>query len=255
MFPNKRIKLERLFAFMTAATSALCGANASAEPPVAPVPSHALAKCTVTGSPRVMATKVAPGAGIEAEADANHVWLRFARKANAPLLALAVEPESLDVIPAGELAVPKFDRETPFAGVDLRQALWETSLWAEEETSRAPAVGESADMRIAGPVVTKMDDGRSMWAWTVGSIYTGVDIRVLTVGPHGEALGAPLTLPHEGSVMGSPAVAVAPSGRGVVAFMESNATSTGFQIVAASLDCGAPSSEPVAPAWALATSR
>ena len=253
MFPTKRTRLDRLFGFVTAAAGVACATSASAEPTTVPplAPSPSLAACTVHGSSRVMASKVAPRAGLEAEADSGRVWLRFAHKANEPLLALAVEPDSLAVATTGVLSAPRFDEKTLLTRADFRQARWETSAWEHEAAGR-PSVLESGDVRVTGPVVAKVDDKRSIWAWTVGSIYTGMDVRVLTVGPHGEALGTAVTLSHEGSAMGLPAVAVASSGRGVVAFVESN--DQAFQVVAASLDCGAPATEPATPSWAMRTS-
>jgi len=61
---------------------------------------------------------------------------------------------------------------------------------------------------------------------------------VLTVGDDGVPIGIPVAPAHEGSAIGVPRLAFADSGRGVVAFLESNGS--GFQVVAASLDCGAP---------------
>jgi hypothetical protein len=194
---------------------------------LAPAPSA----CVIQGAPRVVATRAMPPAGIDAQADSSHVWLRFAQKANWPL-ALAVDPETLNILGASDPTGPVPDSqpvEVPVAWrVDRTDPLEGASLFAVSSRQR----------RDSAPSFVRLDAHRSVIAWTEGSIERGLDVRVLTVGDDGVPIGIPVAPAHEGSAIGVPRLAFADSGRGVVAFLESNGS--GFQVVAASLDCGAP---------------
>ena len=73
---------------------------------------------------------------------------------------------------------------------------------------------------------------------SAGSINTVMDVRVQTSDGHGTPIGDPITLAADGRAFGAPAVAIAASGRGVVAFLRSG--DHGFELVATSLDCYVP---------------
>jgi hypothetical protein len=165
--------------------------------------------CATEGMPRVVATHVAPMAGVTAESDGARIWLHFATR-NDPRAALAIDPSTLN---------------------------------ADDEDGAAPreAAGDApapAPNRIAsGPVAVGIEGGRQLLAWTDGSTYMGLRVLAVTLGENGAQVGAPIDLGYEGSAIGRPAVAVASSGRGVLAFEESNGA--GFHLVAVRIVCGA----------------
>jgi hypothetical protein len=190
--------------------------------------------CTVEGPSRIVATKAAPYAGVEAVADASRVWLRFARSRATGTIAVALDPESLDLVLA---------RGPEYEANDVR--LLEAT--GEPLDLDGPVPGQDAD--IARPIVARIDTQRSLVAWTSGSIYAGMDVRMQTIGKYGEPLGAAIILPHEGSAFGRPTVAVSPSGRAVIAFLDSS--EHGFQVVASSLDCGGTAPAEPSARWAM----
>jgi len=155
--------------------------------------------CAIEGMPRVVATHVVPKAGVRATASGGHVWLRFETK-GAPRAVLALDPDSLDGVAAGDPPV-------------------EVAAPADET-----AVGVA------------LEDGRWLRAWTEGSLESGLDVKLAAVAPDG-ATSAPLDLGYEGSAVGRPALAATPDGRGVVAFIESNGA--GFHLVATRVVCPA----------------
>jgi hypothetical protein len=73
----------------------------------------------------------------------------------------------------------------------------------------------------------------------------------MMVDQHGIPIGAQVTLASDGRAFGTPTVAVASSGRGVVAFLQSG--DHGFELVAASLDCHVPAAPEMPAAWAMQT--
>jgi len=86
------------------------------------------------------------------------------------------------------------------------------------------------------PAWVRIDADRSLVAWSQGSTESGLDVYVVTVGSRGERLAAPVLVAHEGAALGEPAIALLPSGQGVVAFLDSY--DRGFRVLAATLDCG-----------------
>jgi len=80
-----------------------------------------------------------------------------------------------------------------------------------------------------------------------------MDVQVQTVDRHGMTLGAPVTLASDGRAFGTPTVAVAPSGRGVVAFLQSG--DHGFELVASAIDCHVPAAPEMPAAWAMQTAH
>lgn len=243
MIFRKNTRIQKIVAWCAAgAASVGCEASTpSAMTPRAP-PSVLVASapfapgaCTVDRPSRVVAAKAAPYAGVEAVADASRVWLHFARNRATGAIAVALDPESLDL----DLVLA---RESDYGANDVR------SLEAADPADLdGPAPGQDSDM--ARPIVARIDTQRSLVAWTSGSIYAGMDVRMQTIGKYGKPLGAAIVLPHEGSAFGRPTVAVSPSGRAVIAFLDSS--EHGFQVVAASLDCGG--TRPAAPSagWAM----
>jgi hypothetical protein len=162
--------------------------------------SDVLQSCTPEGTPRVVATHVAPKAGITAVAEGGQIRLHFA-SARSPLAT------TLD---AGSLEVAKAEV--------------------------APAV-VAPSKATTGPADVELPDHRHLVAWTEGTIEGGLRVRVRTVGADGSS-EAPIDFPYDGSAIGEPAVAVTRSGSGVVAFIES--TDDGFQVVAARMTCAIP---------------
>jgi hypothetical protein len=167
------------------------------------------------GPPRILGTTAAPPVGVSARAESSRVWLRFA-PTTQERLAMAIDPVSLDVLETLETSPPSIRSwagAAPSGGDD-------TALWSASHKNE---------------VFAWIDGGRSILAWTEGSLETAKQVRVQTFDRGGEPLDSPVALDHEGSVVGAPALAVGSSGRGVLAFIESNGH--GFQLVAASLDC------------------
>ncbi len=231
-----------------ASTPSAMTAHAPSSTPVAMALS-APGACTVDGPSRIVATKAAPYAGVEAVADASRVWLRFARSRAAGAIAVALDPESLDEKKADEVGPSSVLGDLVLARGSEPGANDVRLLEPTRESVAVDGVAPRGDTYMARPIVARIDTERSLVAWTSGSIYDGMDIRMQTIGNEGEPLGAAIVLPHEGSAFGRPTVAVLPSGRAVVAFIDSS--DHGFQVVAASLDCGA--APPAAPsaAWAM----
>jgi hypothetical protein len=241
MIAGKRFRIEERFVFLLAGAAACTGCAANVTRARAPSPANgevdpsAPLACTIEGSPRVVATKASPLAGVEAVAESSRVWLHFSRRADGPL-GLAIDPESLQAVGAADSTLPTFQDSGGLA----------PAMWLEP----APAPGLPADSgsaRRSSPVVVPVGSHRSVWVWTEGSTDTGLDVRILTVGRHGEPLGPTVTLRREGSAIGRPAVAVSALGLGVLAFLESNGQ--GFQVVAASLDCAAPEVLEASESW------
>ena len=165
--------------------------------------------CTVDGLPHVVATRVSALAGLEAQQDGATVRLRLARSTGRAPWALALEPGSLEV-----LASEPADAAPAKATGSLRPTL----DGLRSDAVRVQAVPHSG-----------------LQAWAEGSMETGLTVRVQSFGAERPERGALSELAHEGSAIGLPAAALASSGRGVVAFIESG--DEGFQIAAASLDC------------------
>jgi len=153
--------------------------------------------CTPEGMPRVIAKHAAPQAGVTATVDGSHVWLRFATT-KAPRVVERLDVDSL-----------------------------ETST---DASAAPPEVGASS-----GPLVLSLPDHRRFVAWTDGTLERGMHVRGVTVGADGVSVGQSIDLGFEGSAIGRPAVAVAPNGHGVLAFIESNGA--GFQVVATRVSC------------------
>jgi hypothetical protein len=156
--------------------------------------------------PRVLASHVMPMAGVNAETDGSRVWVRFATKGD-PRAALKIDPATLDV---------------------------------EDEDGMAPegvhVAAETQTKRIAsGPVSVGLEDGRQLVAWTDGSRYAGMRVQGITLAQGGSQVGAPIELGFEGSAIGRPAIAMTESGRGLLAFEESNGS--GFHLVVARVTC------------------
>jgi len=246
MISNKRSCIKRFIAWAVAAVPSTGCASSTTIPVKSPATLVVrvatserpfVPACRVDGSTRVLATKVSPSAGVEAKADSSRVVLRFSHTRNARRSALSVDPESLDAVEESDVSFPKLEHAAdPGRSILTRHAV----SW------------EAGELRVDGPIVASVDSDRSVWAWTTGSIHSGLDVRVSTVGEHGRPLGGPVTLAHEGSAIGLPSVAVTPSGRGVIAFLDSD--ERGFRLVAASVDCMGTRHETPSP-WAMRFAR
>jgi hypothetical protein len=185
----------------TAACSTTTSASVSRHPAVgfAATTSDLSSGCALEGMPRVIATHVAPKAGVTATEAGGHVWLRFATTRN-PGVTVAIDPESLEVVDAGDAA--------PVA---------------------APALQRGQLMGV------DLEDHHRIVAWTEGSAERGLSVKVATETDDGTPSNA-IDLGYEGSAIGTPALAATPEGKGVVAFIES--TGAGFHLVATRVTCG-----------------
>lgn len=110
-------------------------------------------------------------------------------------------------------------------------------------TVRGQAEVADADVRFPGgtgtrpvPLLARLDDQRSLFVWTEGSLATGLHVHARTLGGAGETIGSPIDLGNQGSALGRPEFTVDAAGRGTLTFVESNGH--GFQRVAVPLDCG-----------------
>jgi hypothetical protein len=207
------------------------------------------AACTIEGSLRVLDTKVAPYFGVQAQADTSRVLLRFSHQRSALALALAVDPQTLDPVEGTESVGPMFavgSGESLAGGTT--PVIWQTPA---PEAAGLERPEQSGDSRSSKPVVARVDSERSVAVWNAGSLYTGQDVHIMMVDRHGIPLGAPVTLASDGRAFGTPTVAVGPSGRGVVAFVQSG--DHGFELVAASLDCHVAAAPDTSAAWAMRT--
>lgn len=186
----------------TAACSATTNASATRHPAVGFAASttdlSSSSGCSLEGMPRVIATHVAPKAGVTATSADGHVWLRFATT-REPVVAVAIEPESLEVEDVG--APPP------------------------AQPARTP--GQS--------VAVDLEDHHRLVAWTEGNAEQGISVKLASVAVDGQPSNA-VDLGYEGSAIGTPALAATPEGKGVVAFIESNGA--GFHLVVTRVTCG-----------------
>jgi hypothetical protein len=171
--------------------------------------------CAIDGDVRVIAEKVAP-VPMDAVARDERLWLRYGARVHEPLV-VGLDPGSLQVVAvAGAADWP------PRANEGLTPVAWQG------------ATGGPGDA-VQGRSIVRVDAERSLVAWSEGSVEGGYQVRVATLGWRGEPLGRVITLNREGSAMSSPVASIGPSGRGLLAFVESNGH--GFQVVAAPLYC------------------
>jgi hypothetical protein len=276
-----------VFAGITA--MGLAGCASTLRPPVPPSHSDAEAgppagfACTVEGAPRVVANNVDRSAGVVAETDDSRVWLHFSMDRGEQPRALAVDPLSLDAVEGGqpsllglasagtrpegvaaEIAPVRRQSTGPWAAdtdhvrpavaqVHEASTLSALQLRLRSALSAAPVSSMSADARATHPVVARVDSERSAAVWSEGSIFRGLDVHVQMTDRRGRPIGSPVTLASDGRAFGTPTVAVGPSGRGVVAFLQ--ATDHGFDLAATSIDCHGPASPDSPPEWAMQTER
>jgi hypothetical protein len=153
--------------------------------------------CVLDGTPRVLATHVRPMDGITAVAQDGVVWLRFATT-HDPRVAVAVDPETLQVVEAGE-----------------------------------PPTETAADA-VRGPIEVELPDHQRLVAWTDQSAYES-RVKAVTIADQGMALGETIDLGFRGSAIGRPAAAFGARGKGLLAFIESN--EIGFEVVVVRASC------------------
>jgi hypothetical protein len=106
------------------------------------------------------------------------------------------------------------------------------------ETPGEPTVlvapGAPADEQTMSPAVVAVPDRRFLLVWTEGP-QSRHAVRALTFGEDGAPIGGPLAVSAEGSNAGQGQAAVTPSGRGLIAYLES--TDDGFAVAAAPVSC------------------
>ena len=257
MTSNRSVLTTQLLAWAAAAlTSVGCGALRMA--PHVPVQSAGVdfggralpTRCTLAGATRVLATKVAPYVGVNAQTDGERVLLSFLQQRGALTVTLAVEPQSLDAVDGteleGRLADGRDPRGESLVGGQVAPILWQAptpDALGPEHPARAPSY------ELYAPGTARVDSERWVSVWSAGSIDTGMDVRVQTLDRHGTPIGDPITLATDGRTFGAPAVAIGGSGRGVVAFLQSG--DHGFELVATSLDCHVPALLEMTAGWAM----
>jgi len=208
MYAGKGLGFAQLVFGLAAVTGATGCSAAAAGSPRMPAVAFAASTddvsdgCRIEGMPVVIATHVAPRGGVSATADGSLVWLRFGTTRDGRI-AVALDPESLEIVDGGRSPDPVAAGLTP--GL------------------------------TPGPLELDLTAGRHLVAWTDGSLTDGMRVRALTVDDRGRAVGDEINLGYEGSAIGRPAAAIAPSGHGVLAFIESNGA--GFQLVVARTRC------------------
>jgi len=101
------------------------------------------------------------------------------------------------------------------------------------ETFSPPAGGKG--QQAMSPSLTALAGNRFLLVWTEGPA-SGHDVRALTLGPDGKAVGTPLVLSNAGVNAGQAQAAVTRGGQGVVAFLESGGD--GYEVVATPIACG-----------------
>ncbi len=113
--------------------------------------------------------------------------------------------------------------------------------WVRFDAGGAPAAPQTFTPPAGGrgeqamsPAVAALSGGRFLLVWTEGPT-SGHDVRALTLSSEGKPLGEPLVISNAGVNAGQGQAAVTASGRGVVAFLESNGT--GFQVGATPITC------------------
>jgi hypothetical protein len=114
--------------------------------------------------------------------------------------------------------------------------------WTHFEAGSAPSVPETFAPPAGGkgqqamsPSLTALPGNRFLLVWTEGP-PSGHDVRALTLGPDGKAVGAALVLSNPGVNGGQAQAAVTRQGQGVVAFLETGGS--GYQVVATPIACG-----------------
>ncbi len=153
--------------------------------------------CSLDGAPRVLATHVKPMSGITAVTEGGLVWLRFATT-HDDRAAVAIDPDTLQVVEA--VAPPM----------------------------------EVAAGALKGPVEIDLPGHERLVAWTEGS-SEDAHVMAVTVAEQGMSVGSTIDLGFHGSAIGRPAVAFGAHGKGVLAFIESNAV--GFEVVVVRAAC------------------
>jgi hypothetical protein len=114
--------------------------------------------------------------------------------------------------------------------------------WVRFRKGQAPAPPSGFSLPAGGKGVQAISPGlaalpgrRFLLVWTEGPL-AGHEVRAVTVSEEGDLLGSAFNASNADTNAGQAQAAVTDAGRGVVAFLE--ATSTGFQVVAAPIVCG-----------------
>jgi hypothetical protein len=258
MTSNRSVLTTQLLACAAAALPSIgCGASWTA--PGAPVQSAGVhlagrpltTRCVLESAPRVLATKVAPYVGVNAQVNGERVLLTFLQQRSALAVTLAAEPQSLDAVDGTELEWPRLvdgkdQLGESLAGGQVAPMLWQVPA-PEALGPEYPATRTSDELRVPG--TARVDSERWVSVWSAGTMYTGMDVRVQTSDRHGTPIGDPIILATDGRTFGAPAVAIDGSGRGVVAFLRSG--DHGFELVATSLDCHVPAPPEMTAGWAM----
>jgi hypothetical protein len=114
--------------------------------------------------------------------------------------------------------------------------------WVRFSKGQVPGPPGSFSLPVGGKGVQAISPGlavlpgrRFLLVWTEGPL-AGHEVRAVTVTEEGDLLGSAFNASNANTNAGQAQAAVTGAGRGVVAFLE--ATSTGFQVVAAPIVCG-----------------
>src|SRR5580692_218469 len=113
---------------------------------------------------------------------------------------MAVELQSLDAVDGTELESPRLvderdQRGESLGGEQVGPTLFQASA-PEVLGPEHPARGPSDEQRDPG--VARVDSERWVLVQSIGSINTGMDVRLQTADRHGAPIGAPITLASDG---------------------------------------------------------
>jgi hypothetical protein len=134
---------------------------------------------------------------------------------------------------SGEALIGWADRPATDAPWSLRLVRMHDETLDQPWTFAPP--GALKDESAMSPTIASLPGKRFLVAWTEGP-SANHRVRAATLSARGEILGASLDISEPGLNCGAPRLAVTPSGRGVVAFLESSGNT--FAVAATAVSCG-----------------
>jgi hypothetical protein len=133
----------------------------------------------------------------------------------------------------GSILVAWADRPSSEDPWRLRWTRFDTGSQPSTPQVFVPPAGGKGEQAMS-PAIAPLPRGRFLLVWTEGKA-AGHDVRALTLARDGQPIGAPLAVSNAGVNAGQGQAAVSASGKGVVAFLESNGTA--FQVAATPVSC------------------
>jgi hypothetical protein len=137
-------------------------------------------------------------------------------------------------IGSGEALIGWADRPARDAPWSLRLVRMNDETLDQPWTFAPP--GALKDESAMSPTIASLPGKRFLVAWTEGP-SANHRVRAATLSARGEILGTSLDISDPGLNCGAPRLAVTPSGRGLVAFLESSGNNT-FAVAATAVSCG-----------------